>query len=233
MTAWFLELCTIFPGEGNKHQIITFRFTLLLCDSCQLHFWACLNYSSELWNFCKFGQQMLVMLNFFPSQKVVFPGQKSAQKCIRNVSVEFIGGNQYTINVTCLWHGIPLTFLNLTFTWDFHGQRYMACFPILFSQWHMACHYFSEILHLYEISLNNTWHAIKFSINLIFTWNFHTWHAITFPTLFRNYLYENSLDSNTWHAPILFRNLKFTWYFLCQHAVIFPHERKHQRLHNM
>ena len=58
--------------------------------------------------------------------------------------------------------------------------------------------YCSEIWHLFEISL------VK-----------NPWHAITFPTLFRNlHWHEIPLDSDKWNAvtfPILFRNLTFTW----------------------
>jgi len=90
----------------------------------------------------------------------------------------------------------------------------------------MACHYIPYTIQKFDIYMRFPWlmthgmplHFLYYSeiwyLNEISLVN-DTWHAVTFPILFRN-LNEISLVNNTWHAftfPILFRNVTFTWDF--------------------
>jgi len=147
-----------------------------------------------------------------------------------------LGINQYTVNATCPWHFLkcwkchvfwtfplsnnwhgvrfPYHSENLTFTWDFCGQRHMACRCISYNiqkvdiyMWFlwttahgMPLHFLccSEIWDLNEISLDND-----------------TRHAVTFPILFRNLTF--TFDSfGQWHMACRYisytvQNLTFTW----------------------
>ena len=72
-----------------------------------------------------------------------------------------------TANVTWLWHFLK--------HWKCHASW---TFPLP-NKWHVVrVPFYSEIWHLHEISMvNNTWHAVTFPIlfrNLTFTWHFHS-----------------------------------------------------------
>ena len=130
------------------------------------------------------------------------------------------------------WHAIafPILFRNLIFKWDFLGQRHMACRYISYTiqkfkwdflgQQHMACLYIPYTIQKCDIYMRFPWSTThEMLLHFLYyskIWHLHeiplvndTWHAVTFPILFKNLTFNNA-----WHAitfPILFRNLTFKW----------------------